>query len=51
MASPTRYGKTIKLHPGDALVVHRVVILEYEVHGRTLSNDAARNLSYWSFLF
>ena len=32
------YGKTIKLHSGDALVVHRsqdsrVVILEYEVHG------------------
>jgi ketosteroid isomerase-like protein len=37
------YGKTIKLHSGDALVVHRsqdsrVVILEYEVHGRILSN-------------
>lgn len=36
------YGKTIKLHSGDALVVHRgqdtrVVILEYEVHGKILS--------------
>ena len=33
----------IKLHSGDALVVHRsrnsrVVILEYEVHGKILSN-------------
>jgi uncharacterized protein len=39
------YGKTIKLHSGDALVVHRsqnssVVILEYEVHGRILSSGA-----------
>src|SRR5216684_1536987 len=38
MASFSGYGKTIKLHSGDALVVHRsqdsrVVILEYEVHG------------------
>jgi ketosteroid isomerase-like protein len=45
MASFSGYGKTIKLHSGDALVVHRsrdsrVVILEYEVHGRILSNDA-----------
>jgi uncharacterized protein len=36
MASLTGYGKTIKLHSGDALVVHRSqdirdVILEYEV--------------------
>src|SRR6202161_730787 len=43
MASLSGYGKTIKLHSGDALVVHRcqdsrVVILEYEVHGRILSN-------------
>ena len=45
MASFSGYGKTIKLHSGDALVVHRsrdsrVVILEYEVHGRILSNGA-----------
>src|SRR5580658_983521 len=38
MASLSGYGKTIRLHSGDALVVHRsedsrVVILEYEVHG------------------
>jgi ketosteroid isomerase-like protein len=43
IASFSGYGKTIKLHSGDALVVHRsrdsrVVILEYEVHGRILSN-------------
>jgi ketosteroid isomerase-like protein len=42
MASFAGYGKTIKLHSGDALVVHRpqdsrVVILEYEVHGKILS--------------
>ena len=45
MASLSGYGKTIKLHSGDALVVHhsqdnRVVILEYEVHGKILSNGA-----------
>jgi ketosteroid isomerase-like protein len=42
MASLSGYGKTIKLHSGNALVVHRtensrVVILEYEVHGKILS--------------
>ena len=42
MASFSGYGKTIKLHAGDLLVVHRaqdsrVVILEYEVHGKILS--------------
>jgi ketosteroid isomerase-like protein len=45
MESFTGYGKTIKLHFGDALVVHRsrdtrVVILEYEVHGTILSSRA-----------
>jgi ketosteroid isomerase-like protein len=45
MASLSGYGKTIKLHSGDALVVHRtqnsrVVILEYEVHGEVLSSGA-----------
>ena len=39
------YGKTIKLHSGDALLVHHsrdsgVVILEYEVHGTILSSGA-----------
>jgi len=43
MASLSGYGKTIKLHSSDALVVHRsqdrrVVILEYEVHGKILSS-------------
>ena len=46
MASFSGYGKTIKLHSGDALVVHRsqdsrVVILEYEVHGKILSTGMA----------
>ena len=46
MASLSGYGKTIKLHSGDALVVHRsqdsrVVILEYEVHGTILSSGAS----------
>jgi uncharacterized protein len=46
MDSLSGYGKTIKLHSGDALVVHRsqdsrVVILEYEVHGKILSSGAA----------
>jgi ketosteroid isomerase-like protein len=45
MAALSGYGKTIKLHSGDALVVRRsqdsrVVILEYEVHGRILSSGA-----------
>jgi ketosteroid isomerase-like protein len=45
MASLSGYGKTIKLHSGNALVVHRsedsrVVILEYEVHGMILSSGA-----------
>jgi uncharacterized protein len=45
MASLSGYGKTIKLHSGDALVVHRtengrVVILEYEVHGEILASGA-----------
>jgi ketosteroid isomerase-like protein len=45
MASLSGYGKTIKLHSSDALVVHRtqnsrVVILEYEVHGEILSSGA-----------
>ena len=45
MASFSGYGKTIKLHSGDALVVHRsqdsrVVILEYQVHGKILSTGA-----------
>jgi ketosteroid isomerase-like protein len=45
MAALSGYGKIIKLHSGDALVVHRsqdsrVVILEYEVHGRILSSGA-----------
>ncbi len=42
----SRYGKSIKLHAGDALVVHAsrdggTVVLEYEGHGRILSNGNA----------
>src|SRR5882757_10945935 len=55
MASFSGYGKTIKLHSGDALVVHRsqdsrVVILEYEVHGkffravRSMTTDSSQSL-------
>ena len=45
MASLSGYGNTIQLHTGDALVAHRtqnsrVVILEYEVHGKILSSGA-----------
>jgi uncharacterized protein len=45
MARFSGYGKTIKLHSGDTLVVHhsqdsRIVILEYEVHGTILSGGA-----------
>ena len=45
MAGLSGYGKTIKLDSGNALVVHRsedsrVVILEYEVHGKILSSGA-----------
>jgi len=45
MASLSGYGKSIKLLTGDALVVHRcqdnrVVILEYEVHGKIVSSGA-----------
>ena len=45
MASFTGYGRTIKLGSGDALVVHRcqdsrVVILEYDAHGKILSSGA-----------
>jgi uncharacterized protein len=40
------YGETIRLHSGDGLVVHRsqddrVVILEYEVHGKILSTGVS----------
>jgi ketosteroid isomerase-like protein len=45
MAAFSGYGKSIQLHRGDSLVVHptrdaRVVILEYEVHGKILRTDA-----------
>ena len=45
MASLSGYGRSIKVHAADALRVHRsvdsrVVILEYEVHGRIVSTGA-----------
>ena len=46
MALYAGYGSNILLHGADALVVHqsqdaRVVILEYEVHGKILRTGAA----------
>ena len=46
MAAFSGYGKSIRLHHGDGLVVHRaqdsrVVILEYEVHGKILRTGAS----------
>jgi ketosteroid isomerase-like protein len=45
MALYAGYGKNIMLHGADALVVHRsedprVVILEYEVHGKIIRTGA-----------
>jgi ketosteroid isomerase-like protein len=45
VASLAGYGKTIHVHSGDALVIHRnqdsrIVILEYEVHGKILRTGA-----------
>ncbi|MGB2668929.1 MAG: nuclear transport factor 2 family protein [Candidatus Acidiferrum sp.] len=45
MASLSGYGKSLQLHSGDTLAMHRcedsrVVIFEYEVHGRILSSGA-----------
>jgi len=44
IASFSNYGKSIRLHSGDSLIVHRsqdnLVILEYEVHGTILSTGA-----------
>ena len=46
MALYASYGNNIVLHAADALVVHqskdaRVVILEYDVHGKILRSGAA----------
>ena len=46
MAAFSGYGNSIRLHRGDGLVVHpakdgRVVILEYEAHGKILATGAA----------
>lgn len=46
MAAFSGYGKSIHLHRGDGLVVHRsedgrVVILEYEVRGKILRTGGA----------
>jgi ketosteroid isomerase-like protein len=48
MASLSGYGKTIRVHSANGLVVHRsedrrVVILEYEVHGKILSSGGPYN--------
>ena len=46
MASFSGYGKSIELHAAGSLVVHlsqdsRVVILEYEVHGKILATGVS----------
>lgn len=46
LAALAGYGKSIRVHSGDGLVIHRsqdprVVILEYEVHGKILATGGA----------
>ena len=46
MALYLGYGDNIVLHRADSLVVHRcddgrVVVIEYDVHGRVVASDAA----------
>ena len=49
------YGDTIRLHSSDGLVVHRsqdsrVVILEYEVHGKILATGVSYNNRFISVI-
>ena len=49
------YGKSIKLHSSDGLFVHlsqdrRVVILEYEVHGKVVATGAAYDNRFVSII-
>src|SRR5713226_8571255 len=55
MTSFSGYGNTIKLHSGDALVVHRswdsrVLILEYEVYCTILSSGATYHNTFISVI-
>jgi ketosteroid isomerase-like protein len=55
MAAFSGYGKSIQLHLGDSLVVHpardaRVVILEYEVHGKILRTGASYDNRFVSII-
>jgi uncharacterized protein len=55
MASLSGYGKTIELYSGDALVAHRsrdrrVVILEYDVHGKVLFSGEPYNNRFISVI-
>jgi ketosteroid isomerase-like protein len=55
MAAFSGYGKSIQLHRGDSLVVHpardaRVVILEYEVHGKILRTGASYDNRFVSII-
>jgi uncharacterized protein len=55
MALYLGYGDSIVLHRADALVVHRcedgrVVVVEYEVHGRVVASDAAYENRFASIL-
>ena len=55
MAGWSGYGDTIKLHASDGLVTHRsqdprVVILEYEVHGKLVATGVAYNNRFISVI-
>jgi ketosteroid isomerase-like protein len=55
MALYAGYGDNIVLHGADALVVHRsldprVVILEYDVHGKTVATGSNYNNRFVSIV-
>jgi ketosteroid isomerase-like protein len=55
MDSYSGYGKSIKLHSADGLVVHRaqdsrVVILEYDVHGTVLATGVSYDNRFTSII-
>jgi ketosteroid isomerase-like protein len=52
MALYRGYGESIVLHGGDGLVVHRcddgrVIVIEYEVHGRVVGTVENRKIVHW----
>jgi ketosteroid isomerase-like protein len=55
MAQFSGYGKYIKLHSADQLIVHkvddsRVIVIEYEVHGAVVATGAEYNNRFASFI-